>query len=150
MNPNSLYGTKGGKQPINPYVSLFLSVLYLYAWIKEHCFCLIVQARSTITVAEVEKVVDYFIEVGFSGSQVNQIVTAFPQVLCYPVEERIMLLFDYLSDTVGFAHSDLRDMILHRPNILGLTCGQVEQMIGFFLANGSSNDEIMQLLQTSL
>ena len=108
------------------------------------------QARSTITVAEVEKVVDYFIEFGFSGSEVNQIVTAFPQVLCYPVEERIMLLFDYLSDTVGFSDTDLRNMILQRPNILGLTGGQLEQMIGFFLANGSSKEEIMRLLQTSL
>eukprot|EP00890_Picochlorum_soloecismus_P002065 jgi/Picsp_1/285/NSC_00284-R1_protein len=126
MNPNSLYGTKGGKQPINPY------------------------ARSTITVAEVEKVIDYFVEFGFSGSEVNQLVTAFPQVLCYPVEERIKLLFDYLSDTVGFGHSELRNMILHRPNILGLTGSQVEQMIGFFLANGSSKEEIVRLLQTSL
>ena len=124
-NKNSLYGTKKGRQPVNPY------------------------ARN-VTVQEATAVTEYLATFGFTKDEIRQLVIAFPQILCYSVEERIQDLLEYLVDSVGIPQERLRTILLQRPTVFGLQKKQLEQMLGFLLNNGSSQDEIIRLLQTSL
>ncbi|KAI8113416.1 hypothetical protein M9435_003418 [Picochlorum sp. BPE23] len=125
-NPNSLYGTKSGRQPVNPY------------------------ARN-VSVNEVDQVVGYLTEeVGFSNTSVQQLVQSFPQILCYSVDERLRLLVDYLVESVGIPQDDVRAILLKRPTLFGLQKGQLEQMLGFLLNNGTPMEDIIAMLETSL
>ena len=124
-NVNSLYGTKNGRQPMNPYARL-------------------------LTVDEATEVVEYLKEFGFSNDEVTQLVLLFPQILCYSVDDRMRVLMEYLVDDVGISNENVRHMVLRRPTVFGLQKGQVEQMLGFLLNNGSSKDEIIHLLETTL
>lgn len=126
-NKNSLYGSKrgSGRQPANPY------------------------ARN-VTVDEAQGVVDCLGEFGFDASEVQQVVLAFPQVLCYPVDERIRDMLEYLEEEVGIPRKDVKTMLLSRPTVLGLPKKQMEQMLGFLLENGTSHEEVLALLQKSL
>jgi hypothetical protein len=124
-NINSLYGTKNGRQPMNPYARL-------------------------LTVDEATEVVEYLKEFGFSNDDVTQLIQSFPQILCYSVDERMRVLMEYLVDDVGISNENVRQMVLRRPTVFGLQKGQVEQMLGFLLNNGSSKDEIVHLLETTL
>lgn len=124
-NKNSLYGTKRGRQPVNPY------------------------ARN-VTVEEATSVTDYLTDFGFSNDEIRQLVISFPQLLCYSVEERIQGLLDYLVESVGIPPERLRDIIRQRPTVLGLQKRQLEQMLGFLQNNGTTQEEIIRLLQTTL
>lgn len=124
-NKNSLYGTKKGRQPVNPY------------------------ARK-VTVQEATAVTEYLATFGFTKDEIRQLVIAFPQILCYSVEERIQDLLEYLVDSVGIPQERLRTILLQRPTVFGLQRKQLEQMLGFLLNNGTTQDEIIRLLQTSL
>lgn len=125
-NTNSLYGTKKGRQPVNPY------------------------ARYSITVDEVTVVTEYLSGFGFTKDEIRQLVIAFPQILCYSVEERIQDLLEYLVDSVGIPPENLRALVLQRPTVFGLQKKQLEQMLGFLQNNGSTQDDIVRLLQTTL
>lgn len=124
-NKNSLYGTKKGRQPVNPYARM-------------------------VTVQEATAVTEYLSSFGFTNDEIRQLVIAFPQILCYSVEERIQDLLEYLVDSVGIPQESLRSILLQRPTVFGLQKKQLEQMLGFLLNNGSSQDDIIRLLQTTL
>jgi hypothetical protein len=126
-NKNSLYGSKGGtsRQPTNPY------------------------ARN-VTVDEAQAVVTCLAEFGFEKSEVKQLVISYPQILCYSVEDRIMIMLNYLVDNVGIERHDVRAMLLSRPTLLGLPSQQVEQLLSFLIENGTSQDDIINLLEKSL
>lgn len=124
-NKNSLYGTKKGRQPVNPYARI-------------------------VTVQEATAVTEYLSSFGFTNDEIRQLVIAFPQILCYSVEERIQDLLEYLVDSVGISQESLRSILLQRPTVFGLQKKQLEQMLGFLLNNGSSQDDIIRLLQTTL
>jgi len=67
------------------------------------------------------------------------------------VEERIQDLLEYLvSDEIGCSIEQVRTMISKRPTIIGLQRSQVEQMIGFLLNNGSTQEEVVAMLESSL
>lgn len=108
------------------------------------------QARP-MSVDEVTVVVNYLEEFGFSRDELIQLILAFPQILSYSVEERIQDLLEYLvSDEIGCSIEQVRTMISKRPTIIGLQRSQVEQMIGFLLNNGSTQEEVVAMLESSL
>lgn len=78
------------------------------------------------------------------------IITSFPAVLCYPVEDRIEALFSYLMTEVDMSSEAVMALMCSRPNLLGLSKPRLEQMLGFLLNNGTEKEEIIRLLQTSL
>lgn len=104
-----------------------------------------------MSVNEVDQVVGYLTEdVGFSNKDVQQLVQSFPQILCYSVDERLRLLVDYLIESVGIPQDDVRAILLKRPTLFGLQKGQLEQMLGFLLNNGTPMEDIIAMLETSL
>lgn len=126
-NKNSLFGSKrgSGRQAANPYARM-------------------------ITVDEAQSVVDCLMAFGLDGVETRQLVLAFPQILCYSVEERLTPVLDYFVDGIGIPKDEVQRMILSRPTILGLPRGQLEQMLGFLVENGSSQEEIISLLSKTL
>lgn len=125
-NKNSLYASKGGsgRQAGNPYARL-------------------------VSVDEAQVVVDCMKEFGFTIDEIRQLVIAFPQLLCYSVE-RVDDLLDFFVSTAGISGGEVRRMLLARPTILGLPRRQLEQIVGFLLENGSSQEDVVYMLQKSL
>lgn len=79
-----------------------------------------------------------------------QIILEFPQVLCYSVDERLHPFFDFLTSSLELDKSSLIAMIKHRPGLLGLNQKSVSQLVDYLKSVGSSRDEIIHFLQTSL
>jgi len=107
------------------------------------------QARK-ITVEEMQTVVAFMLSSGFSKAEISRLVVDFPQMLGYPVDDRLRPLLEYLTRNLELSSTQVVDMIVRRPCLLGLQRENVERMVGFLVENGSSKDEIMKLLEFSL
>jgi len=79
-----------------------------------------------------------------------QVVLTFPQVLGYSVPERLEPFFLYLEQELELSNDEIVSMIDRRPVLLGLQRDNVERLIGYLKANGSSKEEQIRLLETSL
>jgi len=66
------------------------------------------------------------------------------------VEERLEDVLEYFVDVVGMSRDDVKQMLLARPTILGLPRSQLEQMLGFLMEDGKSQDDIKAILANSL
>ena len=71
-------------------------------------------------------------------------------MLSYSIEERLAPFLAYLGNEIGLSEGDLTNLIQQRPVLLGLKRENVEQLVGYLVENGSSREEIVHLLQTSL
>jgi hypothetical protein len=81
----------------------------------------------------------------------SQIILAFPQVLCYSVEDRLEQFFTYFgSESLGLEPNRIVELVRTRPDLLGLQQSNVARMVDYLKENGSSNEEIIHYLATSL
>lgn len=79
-----------------------------------------------------------------------QIILEFPQVLCYSVPDRLEPFFDYLMGEVGLTQESVASVVQHRPVVLGLEPSALERLVGYLVENGSSMEEVVHMLKTSL
>lgn len=75
---------------------------------------------------------------------------AFPQVLGYSVPDRLDPFFSYLEQELELSNDEIVTMIDRRPVLLGLQRVNVERLMGYLKENGSSKEEQIRLLETSL
>lgn len=97
-----------------------------------------------------QEVVDFMAATGFSTENIARLVVDFPQLLGYPVEQRLRPLMEYLSGTLEISSEQVVDLVVRRPCLLGLERENIERMVGFLVTNGSSIEEILKLLESSL
>jgi hypothetical protein len=79
-------------------------------------------------------------------------VSEFPAVLCYSVEDRLAPLFAYLrgSDQIALSEEQVVTLLTRRPLLLGLAEDNVRRIVGYLDTTGSSREEGVKLLETSL
>lgn len=70
------------------------------------------------------------------------------------MEERLQPFFEYLTGPApeGLALSAQRAaaVVERRPSILGVEVAGLRRMVGFLLESGSSMDEVVEMMATSL
>jgi hypothetical protein len=66
------------------------------------------------------------------------------------VPERLEPFFLYLEQELQLSNEEIVSMIDRRPVLLGLQRDNIERLIGYLKANGSSKEEQIRLLETSL
>jgi hypothetical protein len=126
-NPNSIFGSKGGRQPANPY------------------------ARRTLAVEEMQAVVAFLEGSGFPREDIVKLVLAFPQVLCYSVESRLGPMFACLTSEMGLSQAQAVSLVSRRPLLLGLADDNLRRIVGFLSTQqGASREDIVDLLERSL
>lgn len=98
-----------------------------------------------------QAVVTFFkTNIGFTDEDMVGVILEFPQVLGYPVKNRLEPFIQYLQDTVGLDAPAIAKLIKQRPVVLGLDRTALEKMVGFLMNSGSSMEEIVTLLETTL
>jgi len=168
-NPNSLFGgTRAGKKPVNPFARKITveEMEEVVAFFMNNGFAQLEVARVRRTVVSRQpcaaapcrrwsvtwhpNVLLHVTMPDLARPFFLQIVKEFPQVLGYPVEARLQPLFAYLAEALQLSPAAVADLLKARPVLLGLQRESVERMVGFLIENGSSQEEILKLLETSL
>lgn len=80
-----------------------------------------------------------------------QIILEFPQVLSYSIPDRLDPFFNYLVTEVGLSAEQVAGVVQRRAVLLGLDQQALERVVGYLVeTNGSSMEEVISLLETSL
>ncbi|KAL4431606.1 hypothetical protein ABPG77_001448 [Micractinium sp. CCAP 211/92] len=131
MNPNSLFTSKNRKQPTNPH------------------------ARRLDVEADLKPLLAFLTDTaGFSQEQVVKLIQAHPALLSYRVEERLQPFFAYLTgpapEGLALSAQQAAEVVERRPTILGVEVDGLRRMVGFLLESGSSMEEVVEMMATSL
>jgi hypothetical protein len=71
-------------------------------------------------------------------------------MLCYSID-RLEAFFNYLVSEIGLSQEKVNSVVKSRPDLLGLDQTALERLVGYLVeTNGSSMDEVIKLLETSL
>lgn len=75
---------------------------------------------------------------------------AHPPLLSYSVESRLQPFFEYLTGELGLSAAETVGVVERRPSLLGVGVEGLRRMVGFLQESGSSREEIVELMATSL
>ncbi len=75
---------------------------------------------------------------------------AHPPLLSYSVEARLQPFFQYLSGELGLSAAEAVGVVERRPSLLGVEVDGLRRMVGFLQESGSTREEIIELMATSL
>ena len=72
-------------------------------------------------------------------------------MLSYSIPDRLDPFYDYLVTEVGLSAEQVAGVVQRRAVLLGLDQQALERVIGYLVeTNGSSMEEVISLLETSL
>jgi mTERF len=71
-----------------------------------------------LTIPEMQSVVAFLDDAGFGGDQIKQLIVAYPQLLCYSVDERLEPLYAYLTADVGLSNQQFVQVRYHISAII--------------------------------
>lgn len=131
MNPNSLFTSANRKQPTNPH------------------------ARRLDVESDLKPLLAFLTEgAGFTQEQVVKLIQAHPALLSYRVEDRLQPFFAYLTgpapEGLALSAAQAAEVVERRPSILGVEVGSLRRMVGFLLESGSSMEQVVEMMATSL
>jgi len=105
-------------------------------------------ARLLDVETDMRPTVEYLTTLGLSYNQIKQIILMHPPVLSYSAKERIQ---PFIAELKEFGIEEPVRVIERRPSLLGLTNrDNIRSIVTYLLENGSSLEEVTELLCTTI
>ena len=106
--------------------------------------------ESELTVARIDAVVAWMQLAGVPKASIPMVLTAYPAVLAFDVEERLDPLARYMAE-LGVNGEGLANAIARRPSLLGLSVSKnIRLMVEYLQSTNTPQDKILEYLLTTL
>ncbi len=106
--------------------------------------------ESELTVARIDAVVAWMRVAGVPKASIPMVLTAYPAVLAFDVEERLDPLARYMAE-LGVDGEGLANAIARRPSLLGLSVSKnIRLMVEYLQSTNTPQDKILEYLLTTL
>lgn len=100
-------------------------------------------AFLTFSRQKVRATIDYFSELGLSEGCIGKILTRFPHIISYNVDDKLRPTSEYFH-SLGF---DVANVMRKCPQVFGLSLeGNLKPITGFFVEKGFTDDEIQAMI----
>jgi hypothetical protein len=107
--------------------------------------------ESELTVGRIDAVVTWMRSAGIPPASIATVITAYPPVLAFSVEERLAPLSDYLAAELGVSGEALALALARRPSLLGLSVdANLRKMVDYLKSMATPNETIAEYVLRSL
>lgn len=97
---------------------------------------------------DMEKMVNYFMDVGIPRSGVAMMVERHPQLIHYNLEQNVKPTMSYLRDDLGITGSHLVKMMMRQPKSLSYSLEyKLKPLAEFFIENGIEEEKIGKIVR---